>query len=133
MVFNNENNDLNPLTAYYFSFMVHVWMFIGFLIHLCWFYFQCIFSTNYHGPVYVCLFWVGNRGIGVECGIWSELVMKTPQRRHSGVFVVCSGHICFCNIQYSQSFWKCSTFIFFNAIFICSYHLLSLSVWSLHF
>ena len=24
MVFNNENNDLNPLAAYYFSFMVHL-------------------------------------------------------------------------------------------------------------
>ena len=24
IVFNNENNDLNPMTAYYFSFMVHV-------------------------------------------------------------------------------------------------------------
>ena len=24
MVFNNENNDLNPLAAYYFSFMLHL-------------------------------------------------------------------------------------------------------------
>ena len=31
MVFNNGNNDVNPLTAY-FSFMVHVWIFIRFLI-----------------------------------------------------------------------------------------------------
>ena len=69
MVFNNENNDFNPLTAYYISFMVHVGMFIGFLIHFCWFYSQCIFSTNYHGPVYDCLLGVGNGAIGVGCGI----------------------------------------------------------------
>ena len=24
MVFNNENNDLNPLAAYYFLFMIHL-------------------------------------------------------------------------------------------------------------
>ena len=46
MVFNNENNDFNPLTAYYFSFMVHLLMFIVFLIHICLFYFRFIFSTN---------------------------------------------------------------------------------------
>ena len=50
MVFNNENNDFNPLTAYYFSFMVHLWMFIVFLIHICLFYFRFIFSTNLLWP-----------------------------------------------------------------------------------
>ena len=64
MVFSNENNDLNLFTAYYFSFMVSIWMFIGFLIHLCWFHFQCIFSTNYDGPVDVCPLKVGNGGFG---------------------------------------------------------------------
>ena len=95
MVFNNENNDLNPLAAYYFSFMVYLWMFIGFLTHLCWFYFWCIFSTIFYGPVAVCLFGVGNGGVGVGCKMWSELVMKAPQRcqwRRSGVFVICFGH-----------------------------------------
>ena len=96
MVFNNENNDLNRLAAYYFLFMVYLWMFIGFLTHLCWFYFRCVFSTNFYDPVDVCLLGVGNRDIGVGCGMWSELVMKTPQRcqwRRSGVFVVCFGHV----------------------------------------
>ena len=35
-------------------------------------------------------------GIGVECEIWLELVIKTPQRcqwRRFGVFVVCFGHV----------------------------------------
>ena len=32
----------------------------------------------------------------------------------------------FCNIWYSQSFRNCSTFIFFNAIFICSAYLFTL-------
>ena len=31
-----------------------------------------------------------------------------------------------CNIWYSQSFRNCSTFIFFNAIFICSAYLFTL-------
>ena len=60
MVFNNENNDLNLWVAYYFSFMVHLSLFIGFLIHLCWFYFRCTFSTNMYGPVDVCLLEVGS-------------------------------------------------------------------------
>ena len=38
-----------------------------------------------------------------------------------GVFNNRNIAICnFCNIWYSQSFRNCSTFIFFNAIFICS-------------
>ena len=32
----------------------------------------------------------------------------------------------FCNIWYSQSFWNCSTFISFNAIFICPAYLFTL-------
>ena len=70
MVFNNENNNLNLLAAYYFSFMVHLWLFIGFLTHRCWFYFWCIFSTNIYGPVDVCLLEVGSGalGWGVGCG-----------------------------------------------------------------
>ena len=91
MVFVHENNDFNPLIAYYCSFIVHLWMFIGFLTHLCCFFFRCVFSTNFYGPVDVCLLGVGNGNIGVGCGIWSELVMKTPQRcqwRCSGVFAV---------------------------------------------
>ena len=71
-------------------------MFVGFLTHLWWFYFRCIFSTDFYGPVYVCLLGVGNGAIGVGCEIGSELVMKTPQRcqwRLSGVFVVCFGHV----------------------------------------
>ena len=63
MVFNNGNNDLNLLTAYYISFMVHVWMFIGF----CWFYSQCIFSTNYHGSVYVVF--LGSKMRALEWGV----------------------------------------------------------------
>ena len=85
MVFNNENNDLNPLAGSYFSFMSHLCMFIGFLTLLCWFYFWSIFSTNF------LFLRVGNGGIGVGCWIWLELVMKTRQRcqlRRSGVFVV---------------------------------------------
>ena len=96
IVFNNENNDLNPLATYYFSFLVHLWMFIGFLTHLCWFYFRCIFFINFYGPVDVCLLGVGNGGIGVGCWMWSELLMKTPQLcpwRRSGVFVICLGHV----------------------------------------
>ena len=91
MVFNNENNDLNPLAGSYFSFMSHLWMFIGFLTHLCWFCFWSIFSANFYGSVDVWFLRVGNGGIGVECWIWLELVMNTPQRcqlRRSGVFVV---------------------------------------------
>ena len=60
----NENNDLNPLTAYYFSFMLHLWTFIGFVIHLCWFYLRYIFSTNYYGPVDVCLLGVKKGALG---------------------------------------------------------------------
>ena len=50
MVFKNENDDLNLLTTNYFSIMIHLWMFIGFLIHLCWFCFRRIFSTNLIWP-----------------------------------------------------------------------------------
>ena len=57
MVFNNKNNNLNLWIAYYFSFMVH--LFIRFLTHLYWFYFRCIFSNNLYGPVDVCLLEVG--------------------------------------------------------------------------
>ena len=71
MVFVHENNDFNPLIAYYCSFIVHLWMFIGFLTHLCCFFFRCVFSTNFYGPVDVCLLGVGNGNIGVGCGIWS--------------------------------------------------------------
>ena len=44
-----------------------------------------------------------------------------------GVFNNRNIAIChFCNIWYSQSFRNCSTFIFFNAIFICSAYLFTL-------
>ena len=44
-----------------------------------------------------------------------------------GVFNNSNIAICnFCNIWYSQSFRNCSTFIFFNAIFICSAYLFTL-------
>ena len=44
-----------------------------------------------------------------------------------GVFNNRSTAICnFCNIWYRQSFRNCSTFIFFNAIFICSAFLFTL-------
>ena len=96
MVFNNENNDFNPLTDYYFSPMAHLLMFIGFLIHLCWFYFRCISLVIYYRPVDVCLLEFGNGSIGTGCGICSELVTKTPQRCRwcsSGLFVVCFRHV----------------------------------------
>ena len=56
MVFNNENSDFNPLTDYCFSLII----------------------TIYYGPVDVCLLEFGNGGIWTGCGIFSELVMKTP-------------------------------------------------------
>ena len=68
MVFNNENNNLNLLAAYYFSFMVHLWLFIRFLTHLCWFYFWCTFSANIYGPVDVCLLEVGSGTLGWGVG-----------------------------------------------------------------
>ena len=93
---------MNPLAANYFSLMVYLWIFTGFLIHLCWFYFRCIFSANYYGPVDVCLLEVGNGGIGVQCGICSDLLIKTPewcQWHRSGVCVVSVfdlGHVGVC-------------------------------------
>ena len=50
-------------------------------------------------------------------------------RRTVGVFNNRNIAIChFCNIWYSQSFRNCSTFIFFNAIFIYSLSICSLRV-----
>ena len=95
-LFNNEANDHNPLTAHYYSLMVHLRIFTGFLIHLNWFYFQSIFSTNCYGPVDVCFLEFGDGGIGEGCDICLELMMKTPQqcqRCSSDVFVVCFGNV----------------------------------------
>ena len=48
-------------------------------------------------------------------------------RRTVSVFNNRNIAICnFCNIWYGQSFRNCSTFIFFNAIFICSAYLFTL-------
>ena len=44
-----------------FLIMVQPWMFLGFLIHLCWFFFRCILFTNCYGPADVCL---------LKFGVW---------------------------------------------------------------
>ena len=57
----------------------------------------------------------------------SKPVNLNQYRETVDVFSNCN--IAFCNvfnIRYSQSFQTCSTFIFFNAIFICAAHLFTL-------
>ena len=57
-------------------------------------------------------------------------LMPVNLNQYRGTVGVFNNHnitICnFCNIWYSQSFQNCSTFIFFNAIFICSTYLFTL-------
>ena len=59
--------------------------------------------------------------------VWLMPVNLNQYRGTVGVFNNRSIAICnFCNILYSQLFRNCSTFIFFNAIFICSAYLFTL-------
>ena len=57
-------------------------------------------------------------------------LMPVNLSKYSGTVGMFNNHniaICnFCNIWYSQSFRNCSTFIFFNAMFICSAYLFTL-------
>ena len=89
MVFNNENNNLNLLAAYYFSFMVHLWLFIGFLTHLCWFYFRCTFSTNIYGPVDIYLLEVGSGALGWGVGYGRSWWWKHHSDVNGVVLVSC--------------------------------------------
>ena len=89
------HNNFNPLTACYFSPLVRLWMFIGFLIHFCWFYFRCIFSTNHYGPPAVSVLGITNGGIAAECGICSNVVIKTPQPRQWPSMNCCLLRTCF--------------------------------------
>ena len=56
--------------------------------------------------------------------------MPVNLNQYSGTMVVFNNRnisLCsFCNIWYNQSFRNCSTFIFFNPIFICEAYLLTL-------
>ena len=59
--------------------------------------------------------------------VWLMPVNLNQYRGTVGVFNNRNIAICnLCNIWYSQSFRNCSTFIFFNAIFICSAYLFTL-------
>lgn len=63
-------------------------IFIGFLIHLCWFYFRFIFAADCYSPVNICHLKIRNGGIEVV-GVGDE---KTTTMSMTSSWCLCSLH-----------------------------------------
>ena len=113
MVFNNENNNLNLLAAYYFLFMVYLWLFIGFLILFCWFHFRCIFSTNIYGSADVCL-------LEVEVGHWDGVWDMVGVRDEDTTTMSIVSFWCLCCLLWTCFTLLCAVSLFgFGDVGVC--------------